>query len=59
MDASLGCLATNIVEFERFNGGNFRWWQKKKQFLLTPSQVAYVLTSNPPKNETVEQIQHH
>ena len=52
-------LTTNIVKLERFDGGNFRRWQKKIHFLLTTLQVAYVLTSDPPQehnNETVEQI---
>ena len=59
MVSSLRDLATNIVKLEKFDGGNFRRWQKKMYFLLTTLQVAYVLTSDPPQehdDETVEQI---
>ena len=62
MASSLRDLAINIVKLGRFNGGNFRRWQKHMHFLLTRFHVAYVLTSRPPQehdNETVEQIQHH
>ena len=59
MASSLRDLATNIVKLERFDGENFMRWQKKMHFLLTTIQVAYVLTSDPPRehnDETVEQI---
>ena len=59
MASSLRDLATNIVKLEKFDGGNFRRWQKKMHFLLATLQVAYVLTSDPPQehdDEIVEQI---
>jgi len=60
MTSSLKDLATNILKLERFDGGNFRRWQKKMHFLLTTLQVAYVRTFDQPQehvNETIEHIQ--
>ena len=62
MASSLRDLATNIVKLEGFDGGNFRQWYKKMHFLLTTLQIAYVLTSDPPKehdDETIKQIRRH
>nr|GEX10379.1 protein kinase-like domain, phloem protein 2-like protein [Tanacetum cinerariifolium] len=48
-------MSTNIVKLDRFDGGSFKRWQKKMQFILATLKVAYVLT-NPylveSKNET-------
>ncbi|XP_021755973.1 uncharacterized protein LOC110721150 [Chenopodium quinoa] len=58
MASKMKDLATNFVKLDRFDGGNFRRWQKKVHFLLTTLNVAYVLTQEVPQeveNETVAQ----
>ncbi|GKE62176.1 hypothetical protein Tco_1512543, partial [Tanacetum coccineum] len=49
-------MSTDIVKLDRFDGGSFKCWQKKMQFLLATLKVAYVLTKLYPeesKNETL------
>ena len=51
-------MTQNFMKLERFDGGNFRCWQKKMHFLLTTLNVAYVLKTPYPKeqeNETLAQ----
>ncbi|KAH1038915.1 hypothetical protein J1N35_040658 [Gossypium stocksii] len=36
-------LASNFVKLDQFDGGNFRRWQKKMNFLLSTLKIAYVL----------------
>ncbi|KAL3502039.1 hypothetical protein ACH5RR_036488 [Cinchona calisaya] len=45
-------MAIDFVKLERFDGGNFRRWQKKMHFLLATFNVVYVLnTAKPMKND--------
>ncbi|GJU72859.1 hypothetical protein Tco_1264264 [Tanacetum coccineum] len=37
-------MLTCIVKLDRFNGGSFKHWQNKMQFLLATLNVTYVLT---------------
>ena len=49
-------MSTGIVKLDRFDGGSFKRWQKKMQFLLATLKVAYVLTNPYPEeseNETL------
>ncbi|GKC22808.1 zinc finger, CCHC-type containing protein [Tanacetum coccineum] len=49
-------MSTDIVKLDRFDGGSFKRWQKKMQFLLATLNVAYVLTKPYPEeseNETL------
>ncbi|KAG8378060.1 hypothetical protein BUALT_Bualt08G0098800 [Buddleja alternifolia] len=49
-------LTTDFMKLERFDGGNFRRWQKKVRFLLLTLAVDYVLTTPKPQereNETL------
>ncbi|GJV05442.1 zinc finger, CCHC-type containing protein [Tanacetum coccineum] len=49
-------MLTDIVKLDRFDGGSFKRWQKKMQFLLATLNVAYFLTKSYPKeskNETL------
>ena len=49
-------MSTDIVKLDRFDGGSFKRWQKKMQFLLATLNVAYVLTNPYPEeseNETL------
>ncbi|GKF65977.1 hypothetical protein Tco_0192494, partial [Tanacetum coccineum] len=49
-------MSCDIVKLERFDGGSFKRWQKKMQFLLATLKVAYVLTKPYPvetENETL------
>nr|GEX99302.1 hypothetical protein [Tanacetum cinerariifolium] len=49
-------MSTDIVKLNRFDGGSFKRWQKKMQFLLATLNVAYVLTKPYPEeseNETL------
>ncbi|OMO96529.1 hypothetical protein COLO4_15218 [Corchorus olitorius] len=41
-------LASYFVELDRFDGGNFRRWQKKMHFLLSILNIVYVLTTPRP-----------
>lgn len=41
-------FTTNFMKLERFDGGNFRRWQKKLHFLLTSLKVVRVLTTPRP-----------
>ncbi|KAK0600083.1 hypothetical protein LWI29_011479 [Acer saccharum] len=46
--SSLHDFAVDFVKLDRFDGGNFRRWQKKLHFLLTTLKVVYVLTTPKP-----------
>ena len=49
-------MSTDIVKLDRFDGGSFKRWQKKMQFLLATLKVSYVLTNPYPEeseNETL------
>lgn len=49
MAYSLREFAVDFVKLERFDGANFRWWQKKMYFLLASLKVVmYVLTTPKP-----------
>nr|GEU61702.1 zinc finger, CCHC-type [Tanacetum cinerariifolium] len=52
-------MTTNFGKLDKFEGHNFRRWQKKMHFLLTTLKVVYVLTTPIPKlveDATVEAI---
>ena len=54
--ASLRHFTADFVKLERFDGANFRRWQKKMHFLLSSLKVVYVLTTPKPavnENETM------
>nr|GFD09206.1 zinc finger, CCHC-type [Tanacetum cinerariifolium] len=42
-------MATNFRKLDKFEGHDFRRWQKKMHFLLTTLKVVYVLTTPMPK----------
>ncbi|KAK9053523.1 hypothetical protein SSX86_024597 [Deinandra increscens subsp. villosa] len=51
-------MTSKFVKLAKFEGTDFRRWQKKMQFLLTTLKVVYVLTTPVPEeveNETLEQ----
>ncbi|GKC80006.1 zinc finger, CCHC-type containing protein [Tanacetum coccineum] len=52
-------MTTNFGKLDKFEGHDFRRWQKKMHFLLTTLKVVYVLTTPMPElleNATVEVI---
>ncbi|GKB15112.1 zinc finger, CCHC-type containing protein [Tanacetum coccineum] len=49
-------MSTDIVKLDRFDGGSFKRWQKKIQFLLATVKVAYVLTKPYPKESEDETL---
>ncbi|GJT08380.1 hypothetical protein Tco_0842842 [Tanacetum coccineum] len=49
-------MSTDIVKLDRFDGGSFKRWQKKIQFLLATLKVAYVLTKPYPKESEDETL---
>ncbi|GJS22417.1 zinc finger, CCHC-type containing protein [Tanacetum coccineum] len=52
-------MTTNFGKLDKFEGHDFRRWQKKMHFLLTTLKVVYVLTTHTPKllgDDTVEAI---
>nr|GEW03796.1 zinc finger, CCHC-type [Tanacetum cinerariifolium] len=57
--AAMKHMATNFAKLEKFEGVDFRRWQKRMHFLLSSMSVVYVLTtpiSENVKNATVEQL---
>ncbi|PWA86796.1 hypothetical protein CTI12_AA077730 [Artemisia annua] len=60
MAAVMRHMAANFSKLEKFEGVDFRRWQKKMQFLLTSMNVVSVLTSNIPEDHwddaTMEQM---
>ena len=56
--ASVREMTTNFMKLDKFEGGNFRRWQKKMHFLLTTLEVFCVLTTpqtQEQENQTLEQ----
>ncbi|GJU19097.1 zinc finger, CCHC-type containing protein [Tanacetum coccineum] len=52
-------MTTNFGKLDKFEGQDFRRWQKKMHFLLTTLKVVYVLTTPMPElleDDTVEAI---
>nr|GEZ73349.1 zinc finger, CCHC-type [Tanacetum cinerariifolium] len=60
MAAAMKHMALNFAKMEKFEGVDFRRWQKKMHFLLFSMSVVYVLTTLMPEdggeNPTVEQV---
>ncbi|GJV83259.1 hypothetical protein Tco_1523157 [Tanacetum coccineum] len=58
--AAMKHMASNFSKLDKFEGLDFRRWQKKMHFLLSSMSVVYVLTTPIPEDEgdnpTVEQI---
>ncbi|GJZ54735.1 hypothetical protein Tco_0609928 [Tanacetum coccineum] len=57
--AAMKHMASNFAKLDKFEGVDFRRWQKKMHFLLSSMSVVFVLTSPVPEdseNATVEQI---
>ncbi|GKC17494.1 hypothetical protein Tco_1014276, partial [Tanacetum coccineum] len=45
----LGDMTTRFGKLDKFEGSDFRHWQKKMHFLLTTLKVAYVLSNPGPE----------
>nr|GEU58487.1 zinc finger, CCHC-type [Tanacetum cinerariifolium] len=60
MATAMKHMASNFAKLKKFEGVNFRIWQKKMHFLLSSMSVVYVLTTLLPEdggeNPTVEQV---
>ncbi|GJX12028.1 zinc finger, CCHC-type containing protein [Tanacetum coccineum] len=58
--AAMKHMASNFAKLDKFEGVDFRRWQKKMHFLLSSMSVVYVLTTPIPEDggddATVEQI---
>ncbi|GJZ90272.1 zinc finger, CCHC-type containing protein [Tanacetum coccineum] len=57
--AAVKHMASNFVKLDKFEGVDFRRWQKKMHFLLSSMSVVYVLTTPIPEDgedATVEQL---
>ncbi|GJR78681.1 hypothetical protein Tco_0149466 [Tanacetum coccineum] len=58
--AAMKHIASNFAKLDKFEGVDFRRWQKKIHFLLSSMSVVYVLTTPMPKdggdNPTMEQV---
>ncbi|GJW61924.1 hypothetical protein Tco_0111259 [Tanacetum coccineum] len=58
--AAMKHMASNFAKLDKFEGVDFRRWQKKMHFLLSSISVVYVLTTPIPEDggddATVEQI---
>ncbi|CAH9076672.1 unnamed protein product [Cuscuta europaea] len=58
MAATQHDINTNFQKLEKFEGVEFRRWQKKMHFLLTTLKVVYVLsTPRPPEEEENESLE--
>ncbi|GKD81561.1 hypothetical protein Tco_1348400, partial [Tanacetum coccineum] len=53
-------MASSFAKLEKFEGVDFRRWQKKMHFMLSSLSVVYVLSTPTPEdggeNPTVEQV---
>ncbi|GJV55693.1 zinc finger, CCHC-type containing protein [Tanacetum coccineum] len=60
MVAAMKHIGSNFVKLDKFEGVDFRSWQKNMHFLLSSMSVVYVLTTLMPEdggdNPTVEQV---
>ncbi|GJV56068.1 zinc finger, CCHC-type containing protein [Tanacetum coccineum] len=60
MSAAMKHMASNFAKLDKFEGVDFRRWQKKMHFLLSSMSVVYVLTTLMSEvggdNPTVEQV---
>ncbi|GKE61219.1 hypothetical protein Tco_1511586 [Tanacetum coccineum] len=57
--AAMKYTASNFAKLDKFEGVNFRRWQKKMHFLLSSMSVVYVLTTPMPDDAddaTVDQL---
>ncbi|GJX24329.1 hypothetical protein Tco_0228774 [Tanacetum coccineum] len=57
--AGMKYMALNFAKLDKFEGVDFRRWQKKMHFLLSSVSVVYVLTTSIPEDgedATVEQL---
>ncbi|GJZ22731.1 hypothetical protein Tco_0559770 [Tanacetum coccineum] len=57
--ATMKHMASNFVMLDKFEGVDFRRWQKKMHFLLSSISVVYVLTTHIPEDgddAAVEQL---
>ncbi|GJV97690.1 hypothetical protein Tco_1549267 [Tanacetum coccineum] len=57
--AAMKHMASNFAKLDKFEGVNFRKWQKKMHFLLFRISVIYVVITPIPEdgeNATMEQI---
>ncbi|GJS86130.1 zinc finger, CCHC-type containing protein [Tanacetum coccineum] len=57
--AAMKHMASNFAKLDKFEGVNFRRWQKKMHFLLSNMSVVYMLTTHIPgdgDDATVEQL---
>ena len=50
-------MTQDIVKLDKFDGGNFRRWQKKMHFMLTTLNVVYVLTAPYPEEKEDETLE--
>ncbi|GKC57386.1 hypothetical protein Tco_1084984, partial [Tanacetum coccineum] len=57
--AAMKHMALNFAKLDKFEGVDFRIWQKKMHFLLSSMSVVYVLTTpilKDGENATVKQL---
>ncbi|GJX43403.1 hypothetical protein Tco_0260079 [Tanacetum coccineum] len=51
MATAMKHMASNFAKLKKFEGVDFRRWQKKMNFLLSSMSVVYVLTTPMPEDE--------
>ena len=58
--AAMKHMASNFAKLDKFEGVDFRRWQKKMHFLLSSMSVVYILTTPIPEDHgddaTMEQV---
>ena len=57
MAMSLQKMTQDFVKLDRFDGSNFRRWEKNMHFLLTTLKVIYVLTTPSLEDEDDETLE--
>lgn len=58
MAESVRDMSSKFGKLDKFEGNDFRRWQKKMHFLLTTLKVVYVLSTPAPEAEDNETLEH-
>ncbi|GJS56747.1 zinc finger, CCHC-type containing protein [Tanacetum coccineum] len=58
-DAAMKHMASNFSKLDKFEGVDFRRWQKKIHFLLSSMSVVYVVTTSIPKDDFKHTLKHN
>ncbi|GJZ68066.1 zinc finger, CCHC-type containing protein [Tanacetum coccineum] len=57
MAAAMKHMTSNLAKLDKFEGVDFRRWQKKMHFLLSSMLMVYVLTTSIPEDELWDSLE--